>query len=166
MKTDHKVNSRISATHVVLIDSDGTNKGKVSKFEALRLAEDQGMDLVIVKDDKNTPVCKILDYGKMKFEQKKKNKKSSTSKNELKTIWIGMNISEHDLEIKNKKVQSFLDKHQRVKYVLRLKGNTRNFTKDRVLGFFEKAISEFKSEYAVTEPVWSGNQVTSTISCK
>lgn len=160
-----KLNSQIDASYVILIDSEGTNQGKVSKYEALRMAESESLDLLVV-DDQTVPICKIVDYGKMKFEQKKKTQKTKGTKDVLKQIWIGMNISDHDLDVKNKKVQSFLDKHYRVKYVLKLKGNNRNFTQDRVLNFFNGAISGFKEGYIVTEPVWNGNQVTSTISCK
>lgn len=165
MLKNAKVNSRINASFVTLIDAKGNNKGKTHIDVARQMAENQGLDLIVV-DDQEVPVCKIVDYGKMKFDEKKKNQKSKGSKNTTKEMWIGMNISDHDLETKNRKVKNFLDKQHRVKYVLRLKGNNRNNTRDRVLSFFDKAIEGFKDDYVVTPPVMNGNQVISMISCK
>ena len=166
MHKNAKVNSKVKASFVTLIDSKGNNKGKTHIDVARQMAESQGLDLIVVNNNHQMPVCKIVDYGKMKFDQKKKNQKSKGSKNTLKEMWIGMNISEHDLQTKNRKVKSFLDKSHRVKYVLRLKGNNRNNTRERVMNFYNKAIEEFKEEYIVTNPVMSGNQVTAMISPK
>ena len=69
-------------------------------------------------------------------------------------------------ELKNNKEHDFLKKGHKVKYVLLLRGNTRNFTKERTTAFFNKAIEEFREEFAITNPVFSGSQITSTISCK
>lgn len=159
-----KVNNQIRANQVVLIGSDGEKMGKKSLFEAQRLAENQNLDLILVSE-KDMPVCKIADYGKIKYEKSKK-QKNQTNKSSLKEIRIGMNISEHDLDIKNKKVHSLLDKGHKVKYVLMLKGNTRNFTKERTTEFFNNATEEFKESFSMTPPVFSGNQVVSTISSK
>lgn len=159
-----KVNSQIKANQVILIDSNGEKLGKKTLFQAQQIAEDQNLDLILV-NNKDIPVCKIADYGKIKYEKSKK-QKSQNNKNTLKEIRFGMNISEHDLGIKNNKVHDFLKKGHKVKYVLLLRGNTRNFTKERTTAFFNKAIEEFREEFAITNPVFSGSQITSTISCK
>lgn len=162
---DLKVNKQIRASYVILIDSNGENKGKVTFFNALQQAESQGLDLVMV-DDQQIPICKIIDYGKIKFEKKKKDHKSKSKKSVQKEIRFGMNISDHDLETKNNKVRTFLEKGYVVKYVLQLKGNNRNFTKDRVSSFFNKAIEEFKENSLVTPAASGDNQVYSIISPK
>lgn len=159
-----KVNSQIRANQVILIDEKGQKVGQTSLFQARQRAEDQNLDLIQVSDQK-VPTVKIADYGKIKYDQSKRNK-SQSNKHTLKQIKFGMNISEHDLKIKVNKALSLLSKGHKVKYVLELKGNTRNFTKDRTNTFFDKAIEEFKEEYVITSPVFSGNQITSTISCK
>lgn len=162
---DIMANSRIKADEVVLIDSDGSKVGKVTIFQARQRAEDQGLDLILV-NDKEIPVCKIADYGKIKYEQSKKKHKSHSNKGSLKEIRFGMNISDHDLGTKINKTLNLLEKGHKVKYVLMLRGNTRNFTKERTDAFFNKAIEQFKENYVITSPVFSGNQITSTISCK
>ena len=159
------VNGGIKANEVILIDSDGSKVGKVPIFQARQTAEDQNLDLILV-DNKAVPICKIADYGKLKYEQSKKKHKSQSNKGGLKEIRFGMNISDHDLETKIKKTTELLEKGHKVKYVLLLRGNTRNFTKERTDAFFNKAIEKFKEDYAITTPVFSGNQITSTISCK
>lgn len=160
-----KVNSQIKASEVILIDSDGQKIGKTSLFQAQQRAADQSLDLIMV-DDQKIPICKIADYGKIKYEQSKKKHKSQSGKHSLKEIKFGMNISDHDLGIKKKKVFDLLKKGHKVKLNLVLRGNTRNFTKERTDAFFSKAIEDFKEDYVTTSPVFTGNQITSTISNK
>ena len=159
-----KVNSQIKANQVILIDENGQKIGQTSLFQARQQAEDKNLDLIQVSSQK-IPTCKIADYGKIKYDQSKK-QKSQSNKHALKQIKFGMNISDHDLSIKVNKALSLLSKGHKVKYVLELRGNTRNFTRERTSAFFDRAIEEFKEEYAITSPVFSGNQITSTISSK
>ena len=92
--------------------------------DALTIAEDHGYDLVCVAPKMGIPVCKILDYGKYKFDQQKRNKlaKKHAVKSEVKEIQISAVIAEHDMETKAKKVKEFLNDGDYVRVVMRLRG--------------------------------------------
>lgn len=92
--------------------------------DALTIAEDHGYDLVCVAPKMGIPVCKILDYGKYKFDQQKRNKlaKKHAVKSEVKEIQISAVIAEHDMETKAKKVKEFLKDGDYVRVVMRLRG--------------------------------------------
>ena len=107
-----------------LIDETGANKGVVSYFDALKLAEEAGLDLVEISPNAEPPVCKILDYGKFKFEQQKKaaeaRKKQKTV--EVKEIKLRPGIDDHDYEVKMKAVRRFFEEGDKVKITLRFRG--------------------------------------------
>ena len=84
----------------------------------------------------------------------------------MKEIRFGINISDHDLEIKNSKVHKFLAKGHKVRYVLQRKGSARTFPKDRAVALYDRAIEEFKEGFIITSSAFNGSQITSTISCK
>jgi translation initiation factor IF-3 len=109
---------------VQLIDDSGTNKGVVSFFDALRLAEEAGLDLVEIAPNSTPPVCKILDYGKYKFNEQKKaaeaRKKQKTV--EVKEIKLRPGIDDHDYEVKMRAVRRFFDEGDKVKITLRFRG--------------------------------------------
>lgn len=109
---------------VQLIDETGANKGVVSFFDALKLAEEAGLDLVEISPNAAPPVCKILDYGKFKFEQQKKaaeaRKKQKTV--EVKEIKLRPGIDDHDYEVKMKAVRRFFEEGDKVKITLRFRG--------------------------------------------
>jgi translation initiation factor IF-3 len=109
---------------VQLIDETGANKGVVSYFDALKLAEEAGLDLVEISPNAVPPVCKILDYGKFKFEQQKKaaeaRKKQKTV--EVKEIKLRPGIDDHDYEVKMKAVRRFFEEGDKVKITLRFRG--------------------------------------------
>ena len=109
---------------VQLIDEAGANKGVVSYFDALKLAEEAGLDLVEISPNAEPPVCKILDLGKFKFEQQKKaaeaRKKQKTV--EVKEIKLRPGIDDHDYEVKMKAVRRFFEEGDKVKITLRFRG--------------------------------------------
>jgi translation initiation factor IF-3 len=109
---------------VQLIDDSGTNKGVVAFFDALRLAEEAGLDLVEIAPNSTPPVCKILDYGKYKFNEQKKaaeaRKKQKTV--EVKEIKLRPGIDDHDYEVKMRAVRRFFDEGDKVKITLRFRG--------------------------------------------
>lgn len=123
MAREYRVNHQIEAERVSLVLSDGTMRDTVSFAEALSIAEDSELDLVEVSASKagNLSVCKILDYGKMMYQQSKK-KKANRQVRHTKEIKYSFNISDHDLEVKHKKIVKFLSKHYIVRYVLELRG--------------------------------------------
>ena len=109
---------------VQLIDEGGSNKGVMSFFDALKAAEEAGLDLVEIAPNAAPPVCKILDYGKYKFqEQKKKNEARKRQKVvEIKEIKLRPNIDTHDYEVKAKAMNRFFEEGDKVKVTLRFRG--------------------------------------------
>ena len=101
-------------------NSDGDESTVLDIKEAIKLAKDQGLDLVEVGPNQSPPVCRILDYGKFKFSQAKKMKqaKKSQSKIGLKEIRLRMRISQHDINSKKKQIASFLEEGNKVKISL------------------------------------------------
>ena len=106
------------------IDPDGAQLGVLDTSEAIRKAEDFGLDLVEVQPNADPPVCKILDYGKFKYEaQKRANEARKKQKIiEVKEIKLRPNIDEHDYQVKMRNVQKFLDAGDKVKVTLRFRG--------------------------------------------
>ena len=106
------------------IDPDGEQLGVLDTSEAIRKAEDFGLDLVEVQPNADPPVCKILDYGKFKYEaQKRANEARKKQKTiDVKEIKFRPNIDEHDYQVKMRNVQKFLDAGDKVKVTLRFRG--------------------------------------------
>jgi len=109
---------------VQLVDAEGNNRGIVPTEEAIKLAEDSGLDLVEVAPNADPPVCKILDYGRFKFQSQKKaaeaRKKQKTV--EVKEIKMRPNIDTHDYEVKMRSMRRFFDDGDKVKVTLRFRG--------------------------------------------
>ena len=107
-----------------LVDAEGNNRGIVPTEEAIKLAEDSGLDLVEVAPNADPPVCKILDYGRFKFQSQKKaaeaRKKQKTV--EVKEIKMRPNIDTHDYEVKMRSMRRFFDDGDKVKVTLRFRG--------------------------------------------
>ncbi len=106
------------------IDPDGEQLGVIDTPDAIRKAEDFGLDLVEVQPNADPPVCKILDYGKFKYEaQKRANEARKKQKIiEVKEIKLRPNIDEHDYQVKMRNVQKFLNAGDKVKVTLRFRG--------------------------------------------
>ena len=116
------VNDQIKESKINLVLEDGTMMSEeISVDNALKLASEKGVDLVRVSsfEDERISICKLMNYGKMKYK-KKRSKKSK--KERIKEIRCSFNISSHDLDTKHKKVLNILSKKQPVRYVLELKG--------------------------------------------
>ena len=123
-KDGPRVNDMINADPVRLVDAEGEQAGVVPLREALIAAEDAGLDLVEVSPGAQPPVCKILDYGKYKYEaQKKKNEARKKQKIiEVKEIKMRPNIDTHDYDVKMRAVNKFLDEGDKVKVTMRFRG--------------------------------------------
>jgi translation initiation factor IF-3 len=119
------VNRKITAREVRVIDESG-NLGVLSTLEALKLAEAQNLDLVEISPSANPPVCKITDYSKFKYEQKKKQKeiKANAAKTVVKEIRFGPNTDDHDFEFKLKNAMSFLKGGAKVKAYVHFVGRS------------------------------------------
>lgn len=144
MGKEYSVNSDIKARKVNLILLDGSMKESVKLHEALKIGEEEGLDIVEVsKSGKHgLPTCKILDYGKLMYEQSKK-KKNQKQVQHVKEIKYGLNIDTHDLGIRHKKIMKFLSKKYVVKYILELSGREKGRV-DSALEVYNNNIEEFK----------------------
>ena len=107
-----------------MIDADGENVGVVSIKEALKRADEAGLDLIEISPNANPPVCKILDLGKYRYEQQKR--KAEARKNqkvvEIKEIKLSPNIDTHDYEVKLRNAKRFIEDGNKVKFTLRFRG--------------------------------------------
>lgn len=121
---DLRTNKDIRSREVRLIDDEGEQKGIISLDDAIQMANDAGLDLVEVAPNANPPVCKILDYGKYKFEQEKKLKESRKKQKlvKMKEIRMQPKIEKHDLAFKAKHVKQFLNEGNKVKVTIRFRG--------------------------------------------
>ena len=119
-----RVNGQIRVREIRLIDDEGEQKGIVPTLEALKMAKDRDLDLVEVSPNANPPVCKILDFGKYRFEQEKKLRDSKKNQKVLKLKEIRMQpkIGSGDLDTKAKHVQEFLNEGDKVKVTIRFRG--------------------------------------------
>ncbi len=123
-KDTHRINEDIRAPRVLLIDQNGEKQGVMPTSAALEAAVEAGLDLVEVSPTADPPVCKILDFGKFKFqEQKKKNEARKRQKLvEVKEIKLRPNIDVHDYEVKAKAMHRFFEEGDKVKVTLRFRG--------------------------------------------
>lgn len=123
-KDGPRVNDDIDVAEVRVVDADGEMVGVLSTKEAIEMAFEVGLDLVEVSPNASPPVCKILDYGKFKYEaQKKANEARKKQKViEVKEIKMRPGIDEHDYQVKMKAVRKFLDNGDKVKMTIRFRG--------------------------------------------
>ncbi|MEP1577168.1 MAG: translation initiation factor IF-3 [Roseibium album] len=123
-KEGPRTNQEIRVREVQLIDHEGANRGVISTEEAMEIAMDAGLDLVEIQPNANPPVCKILDYGRYKYQAQKKaaetRKKQKTV--EIKEIKMRPNIDTHDYEVKMRNMLRFFNDGDKVKVTLRFRG--------------------------------------------
>ena len=145
IKQELPINRQIKAREVQLIGENGEKLGVISFNEALEKAEEKNLDLVLVAPNATPVVCKIMNYGKYKFEQAKKEKEAKKKQKvlEIKEIRITPNIEEHDFGFKSKNARKFLEDGNKVKITVRFKGREVNNVKlgENVL---EKFIQELE----------------------
>ena len=119
-----RLNGAIRANQLRVIDQDGKQLGILSKAEALRMAEEQELDLVEISPDADPPVTKIVDWGKYNYQRTKQQQKNkrNTKVQDLKQMRFGLKISDHDLGFKLKKVNDFLEDGHKVRITLFYRG--------------------------------------------
>lgn len=129
IKQDFLVNEQIRFAEVQVITNEGEKLGKMSTKEALNIAEDKGLDLVLVSPNPENPVCKLLDYSKYKFEMAKRAKEAKKNQKivEIKEVRLSPNIDKHDLEVKAKMANKFITNGNKVKISMRFRGRELNF---------------------------------------
>lgn len=126
-KNKHKINDQIRG-HEVMLVGPNVEQGKYSLKKALEMAEDAELDLVLVNEEANPPICKLMDYGKFMFNQSKKDTKPKSKA--LKTVRFRPNTGTKDLEVKENQTYKFLDKGHKVKAYVFFKGRENRFKDD------------------------------------
>jgi translation initiation factor IF-3 len=123
-KDGPRVNEEIRAREVHLIDKDGGNRGTVAIAEALALAQEAGFDLVEISPNATPPVCKLLDYGKYKYQEQKKAAEARKKQKvvEVKEIKFRPMIDDHDYDVKMRSMKRFFEEGDKVKVTLRFRG--------------------------------------------
>ena len=131
IKQELLINEQIRAREVQLISDNGEKLGTMALAKALEIAEEKKLDLVLVAPNSVPPVCKIMDYGKYKFEQAKKEKEAKKKQKvqETKEIRITPNIEEHDFNFKAKNIRKFIIDGNKVKITVRFRGRELNNVK-------------------------------------
>lgn len=146
IKQDLPINEQIRASKVQIIDNDGNKIGPITLNEALEIAFEKKLDLVLVAPNAEVPVCKLMNYGKYKFEQAKREKEAKKKQKtfELKEIRITPNIEEHDFSFKAKNARKFIEDGNKVKITVRFRGRELNYVKlgEQELNHFIEELSD------------------------
>ena len=146
IKQELPINGQIKAKEVQLISDNGEKLGMLPIARALETAEEKKLDLVLVSPNAQVPVCKIMNYGKYKFEQAKKEKEAKKKQKiqETKELRITPNIEEHDFGFKAKNAKKFIEDGNKVKITVRFRGRELNNVKmgENVLNDFAKELED------------------------
>jgi translation initiation factor IF-3 len=158
----YRVNGQIRISPVVVIGSDGRNMGSVPTQRALEIASSAGLDLVEIAPNSRPPVCRIMDFGKFKFEQNIKDKKQrkKQKQSQIKEVRLSPSIQEHDIETKLKSAAKFLDAGNRVN--LRLDFKRREIAhKDIGFSVMESFVGRLKEHGApLSKPKSEGRSIS------
>ena len=143
---NHLINEDIKAAEVRLVGADGSQLGIMETSKALAIAEESGMDLVLIAPQATPPVCRVMDYGKYKFDQQKREKEANKKQKtvELKEIRLSLNIDTHDFETKVSQAKKFLSAGNKLKVSIRFRGREMAHT-DRgvdVMNRFQEALGD------------------------
>ena len=149
IKQELPINEQIRAKEIQLIDEQGEKRGIMKLNDALDLAYEKKLDLVLVAPNSQPPVCKIMNYGKYKFEQTKREKEAKKKQKvlEVKEIRITPNIEQHDFDFKVKNARKFIEDGNKVKITVRFRGRELNYVKlgEDNLNEFANALSDIAS---------------------
>lgn len=162
------INEEIRGKELRVIDSDGTQLGIMSCQEALDLSEQKKLDLVCIAPKANPPVCKILDYGKYKYEMSKREKEARKKQKtmQVKEIRLSTFIEDHDIMVKAKTASKFLKDGDKLKVSLRFRGRERDYVARgmEVMDKFAEAVAEVGT--VDRKPKFEGRSLTMTLSPK
>ncbi|NLJ48694.1 MAG: translation initiation factor IF-3 [Candidatus Atribacteria bacterium] len=168
MEVKYRVNNQIRAREVRLISFEGEQLGIVPIKKALELAEETGYDLVEVAPEANPPVCKIIDFGKFKYEKEKKAKSSRKKQkvSELKELKMRPKIDEHDYQVKLKSAIRFLEDGDRVKFTIRFRGRESAYV-DKGVSLLQKIIDDLNEMSKIEQEIKNeGRNLTMTLAPK
>ncbi len=162
------VNEAIRDREVLVIGSDGTQLGVMSRCDALQKAYDEDLDLLCVAPNAQPPVCKIIDYGRYRFEQQKKEREAKKNQQtaEMKSLRVSPVIDQHDFDTKVKRAKEWLSDGQKVKIDMRFRGRmiTRQEVGKQVLDKFTEQVSDVAD--VTKPPMLEGNTMSVTFSPK
>ncbi len=159
-----RVNEQIRISPIFVV-KDGQKLGIMPNFEALRLARDEGLDLVEVSPNARPPVCSIMDYGKFKFDQSKKKKEKGNAQKE-KEVSFRYVVGDHDLETKINQIKGWLEEGERVKITVKFKGRE-NAHKDEGMLVINKCLDLLKEVATVEKkPSFEGSQIIARLTKK
>lgn len=162
------VNEAIRDREVLVIGSDGTQLGVMSRRDALQKAYDEDLDLLCVAPNAQPPVCKIIDYGRYRFEQQKKEREAKKNQQtaEMKSLRVSPVIDQHDFDTKIKRAKEWLSDGQKVKIDMRFRGRmiTRQEVGKQVLDKFTEQVSDVAD--VTKPPMLEGNTMSVTFSPK
>ena len=161
---DIRVNGQIRAREVRLVDADGGQLGVVSLQEALKVADDRGLDLVEVAANVTPPVCKILDFGKYRYEMSKKQAQRKSMG--VKEVKIRPRITENDLGLKVRNIRRFLDEGHKAKVTMFFRG--REIIRPELgMKVFDKIIQTLTGKFSVEQsPRFEGNHINMVVAPK
>jgi translation initiation factor IF-3 len=150
---DLRINEQIRVREVRLIDDEGNQKGIIPILDAIKMAKDANLDLVEIAPQASPPVCKILNYGKFKFDQEKKvrDSKKKQKLQKMKEIRMQPKIDDHDLDFKSKHVLDFLNEGNKVKVTIRFRGRELAHT-ELGLDVLKQVLDRLNSEYVLEKP--------------
>lgn len=162
------INDQITAKEVRLIGAEGEQLGMLSKAEAQDAADREGLDLVLMNPNGNPPVCKLMDYGKYKFDAVKKEKELRKNQKvvEIKEIQLSMRIDDYHVNFKLKNAQRILQGGDKVKVSLRMRGREQAYSQNAVeiVKKFVNDLAEFG--FIEKDPAIMGKNVTVVINPK
>lgn len=158
-----KTNQQIRSNTIRLIDEQSKQLGIINTREALQIAQERGFDLVEINPNSIPPVCKLLDYNKYLYEEKKKDKANKKSQREaqtaLKEIQLSPVIHDGDLAIKAKNIQRLLDEGHKVKVLIRFSGRQIKHS-ELAKTLFEKVLAKLSDKVSIEKmPDWEGRNL-------
>jgi translation initiation factor IF-3 len=147
-----RLNDQIRAPQILLIDAEGEKKGVVSREEALELAEQSGMDLVEISPNAEPPVCRIMDFGKFQFQQRKKQvaAKKKQKQIQVKEIKFRPTTEEADYQVKLRSIQRFIGEGDKVKVTIRFRGREMAH-QDIGIDVLERVVKDLEGQVTVEQ---------------
>lgn len=159
----YRINHQIRIAQILVIGPNGDKLGVMSPEEARNIAADHGLDLVEVAPNAKPPVCRIMDFGKFRYEQAKKAASSKAARVELKELRLRPKTDDHDMETMVRKAKGFIAHGDRVRLVMRLRGREQSHA-PLWLTKMEEIIEEFKDCAQIAQaPKIEGKMITATI---
>ena len=161
MEERRRINGQIRIPQIMVVDENGNPLGLMTPLEGRRIAEERNLDLVEVAPNARPPVCRIMDYGRFRYEQKKNQKKQTQI--QTKILKLRPKTDQHDLETKLRHARRFLEAGHRVRFVVRMRGRERAVT-DRWIAQLIELTDKLKDiSIPAGKPALEGGGVTSTL---